>query len=165
MLSCSLSWAWNERKTKVCFYLLISVNEAASRSRMDSLKNRRKLQAQTYFTERTEVSGIGILAGIHCIHIWYKIKRVITCKSFKDCIADECIIPVKRLFVVRDEFLFLSKSREAVVHIQLPSGRQLQSTVVRRGPRYVDVVLVVWRLWLGLGVLGSPRVVGNHSLL
>lgn len=66
---------------------------------------------------------------------------------------------------MRDEPLLLSKGRECVVHVQLPSGRQLQCAVVGRAAWDVDVVLVVWPLALWLGVPGSPGGVGTCSLL
>lgn len=76
---------------------------------------------------------------------------------FKDRIAYDTVIFIKRLFIVGDESLFLPKGREGVVHVQLPSVRcQLQSAVARRGAGYVHIVLVVWRFGLRLGVLWRP---------
>lgn len=84
--------------------------------------------------------------------------------SFEDGISNQVILPFKWVVIVWDKPLFLPKGREGVVHVQVPSGRQLQRAVVGRGAWDVDVVLVVRPLTPRLGVLGSPRVVRTCSL-
>lgn len=72
---------------------------------------------------------------------------------------------VKRLFIVWDEFLFLSKSGEGVVYVQFSSWCQLQSAVSSCGARNVHVVLVVRCFRMRLCGLVSPWIVWSCSLL